>query len=270
MAERDTACAALEDAIAGAYAAFTRYPPPQKMRTRWGTTVDREELRPLTVKSLDQLGWNELQRYVYKGRSLWGDADDYRHFLPRLPELLATNPPDAGEAINEAIILYNIGDVWRTWPADEREAVERYLVALWRYVLCAFDPAKAASFPQDALCCIAQVSGDLAPYLVTWADVGSAGSAASLVYLAHYLNANSRTLVQGMGLDNSYWSERRAQMRQVVDWLLGPRPVALLEAGYLAHAGEPFAVEFAQTADALYTLRGGPTADEARDETSGS
>jgi hypothetical protein len=144
--------------------------------------------------------------------------------------------------------------VWRAWPADEQEALERYLAALWRYVLSAFDPAESVAFPQDALCGIAQVMDNLAPYLALWEE---AGSASSLAYMAHFVNSNSGTLVRGTGLDNSYWSGRQTQMQQVVQWLLGTRPVALLEEGYLAHADEPFAAELAQAADALHVLRGG-------------
>src|SRR5262249_42938235 len=176
------------------------------------------EMHPLTSKPLDQLGWGELGRYVYKARSLWGDADDYRHFLPRLLELLVEDPPEQHSAVNEALILYNVRDEWRAWPEDEREALTGYLVSLWRYLLSTFDPGQPSAFLQDPLCCIAQAVDDLTPYLARWEAAGT--TSASLAYLAHYVNANSVTLMQGAGLSNAaYWTGRRAQMGQVVSWL---------------------------------------------------
>src|SRR5262245_4657835 len=159
---------ALDAAVAALYAAFAHYPLPKMMHTRWGASLDRAEMHPLTLKPLDQLGWGELGRYVYKARSLWGDADDYRHFLPRLLELLVEDPPEQHSAVNEALILYNVRDEWRAWPEDEREALTGYLVSLWRYLLSTFDPAQPRAFLQDPLCCIAQAVDDLTPYLARW------------------------------------------------------------------------------------------------------
>jgi hypothetical protein len=134
----------------------------------------------------------------------------------------------------------------------EQEAIEGYLAALWRYTLSTFDPARPLAFVQDALCLIAQVIDDLEPYLALYEE----RAASSLTYLARYVNINGDTLLRGAGLSNTYWSDRRAQMGQVVSWLLGPLPLALLEEGYLAHSAAPFAHELAAAADALRVLRG--------------
>jgi hypothetical protein len=204
LSEQHADRAALDAAL---YTAFARYPPPKPMRTRWGTSLSLEEMRPLMSKPLDQLSWYEVGRYVYKAMSLWGNADDYCHFLPRLLELLVEDPPEPHTVVNEALTLYNVGDEWRTWPEVEREALPRYLDALWRYILFTFDPARPLAFLQDAPCCIAQVVDDLAPYLASWEE---AGSTSSLAYLAHYVNANSGALVQGASLSNDvYWTGRR-------------------------------------------------------------
>ena len=47
---------------------------------------------PLIAKRLRDLTDTDLKKYAFKALTTWGNADDFRHFLPRLFELEAVHP----------------------------------------------------------------------------------------------------------------------------------------------------------------------------------
>jgi hypothetical protein len=237
--------AAMESAIADLYRVFAHY-RPREVVTRSGSACPDSRL--LLSRPLDQLGWHELLRYGWKAMTLLGDADDYRHFLPRLLELLAFDPPH----FNEEVILYNIRLDWQTWSVAEQSAITRWLQALWRLTLTTYDPIHRERVVADCLCCVAQLADDLAPFLAEW----EAFTIPSAIYLlADHVRANGESLSQHSTLENVWWSERNAQMRQAVTWLLGGPPGEMLESAYLRDAKAPYAGELATAADWLAGLR---------------
>jgi hypothetical protein len=107
--------------------------------------------------------------YAFKAMTTFGDAADFKHFLPRLLELIAREL-QGGEALgfDEEILGLKIALAeYATWPPAERAAVERFFMAAWRVTLATFPSMPA---PQTLLCTVAQFASadDLAPYLVTW------------------------------------------------------------------------------------------------------
>lgn len=92
----------------------------------------------------------------------WGTVGDYKHFLPRLLELV----PEPAGITCELDIEVLFGKLrygkWDTWPEGEQRAIRHYLMALWRFAL---------SVPMDAyiideyLDGIGQVEDDMSSYL---------------------------------------------------------------------------------------------------------
>jgi hypothetical protein len=59
---------------------------------------------------------------------VWGNVDDYKHFLPRIFELAVARE---SEFVDEAIVFNKLhhGE-WRSWPDAEQQAVEHFFETL--------------------------------------------------------------------------------------------------------------------------------------------
>jgi hypothetical protein len=236
----------LRDAVAGLYEEFARYP----LRTvvegcpHCVTGHDDDLLRS---RPLRELSWRELAKFGWKTMTTWGSVDDFRHFLPRILELVAIEldpalaPPDgpAGALYHWAYdfepLFAKLGyGEWLTWPGDEREAIRAYLLALWRRLL--------ASYPASSLCaetmlkCLYVIGEDPTAYLDAWrADT----RLAALRHLALLAIHND-------------WMSGPAHIGAVQRWLWEPRTRAMLEDAFFAQADNPpIAEQFSRAVDHL-------------------
>lgn len=125
----------LDAAVEHAYDAFSNY--------RRGNDIevcpccigqpDQDTLARMPLR--DQPG-HLLSRFAFKAMSTWGGVDDFKHFLPRIFELMAIGDRD-GVLGCEYLPGFDLGVVaskleyagWRTWPATEKLAVRQYLDA---------------------------------------------------------------------------------------------------------------------------------------------
>lgn len=156
---------ALQPAIKGLYKAFARYPLRSRVEG-CPHCVSADDNTVLHSRPLEQLGAGDLSRYAFKAMSTWGDDEDFRHFLPRLLELLAFDPH---LAINPEILIGKLHDArWRSWPGEEQRAIEAYLAATWRAVLASYSSMRPYWDAGTGLCAIAQAADDLAAYLDHW------------------------------------------------------------------------------------------------------
>jgi len=89
---------------------------------------------PLLAEPLPFLPREAFNLFAWKAVSTWGNADDLRHFLPRMLELLAE---DGDIGALEAWSLF--GKIayakWRSWPHSEQDAIEDYVHARWFDIL---------------------------------------------------------------------------------------------------------------------------------------
>lgn len=157
----------IEEAIEGLYVAFSGYPLPED-------TMPCDCCHPsganclLHAATLRELQWEHLAGYSTEALMVWGDLDCYKHFLPRIFELVLT----AGEwrKSPEPEMVFGIlryGE-WRTWPREEQEAVEQMLHAVWDTVR-SNPPIEGGYIDVDQwLCCISRCEDNLAPYLDRW------------------------------------------------------------------------------------------------------
>lgn len=81
---------------------------------------------------LRQLSSNALTKFSMKALTTWGNEDEFRHYLPRMLELIVCEP--GWTEITTLFGKLRTGD-WRTWPCDEQRAIETYFVTLWRAML---------------------------------------------------------------------------------------------------------------------------------------
>lgn len=233
----------LRSAVEGLYAAFAGYPLRAHVDGCPCCTDDADHRR-IHARPLRELSGEDLSRFAFKALTTWGTADDLRHFLPRLLELIAFDDLEVNPEIVLGKLVY--AD-WRSWPPTEQSAVERYADSLWRTFLASF-PSAVPPLPDadTALCTVAQVVDDLRPLLAYWQGVPCI---AHLRHLARFVVQDSGHLMQTAA--SGFWEERPAQWEQVRTWRRDPSLRQVLEEGFFRHAHEPFADELAAAADAL-------------------
>jgi hypothetical protein len=244
MAEQATPA---EEVIRGAieelYRVFARYSFHPDM-PHCEHCVEDDEIRQLGSKPLRELMPDELSRYGAKALTTWGGEDDYRHFLPRMFEIVGFEGfswPDA------EIVLGRLNDArWHAWPRDEQEAVTVYLGALWRWHLCEFDESAYLS-RGDILCAIGRVIDDLSPYLRVWEEAQSLAATRHIAYLVMI----SENVLPGRRLGNGFWSGRQEQEQQVATWLTRPEILTRLEQALPRAADRESTAELRHAIDVL-------------------
>lgn len=146
-----------------------------------------------------------------------GDVDDFRHFLPRILDLLS-----GGELIalvDQEIVLSKLAyGRWTSWPPEERFAVQTFLGQLWLQVRSQ-PPDPYPYIEADVgrwLCAIARAERDLSAYLRDWQKDASAQAEANLRrFIEDYRNE-----IFGDKQPEAYWAGALAPWKQIKDWAL--------------------------------------------------
>lgn len=240
--------AELKRAIEGLYRIFSRYPLRPHVDGCPHCVSDKDHAL-LYSSELRDLGPDELARYAFKAMTTWGDKDDFRHFLPRIFELTCTDGeslPIDPEIVFKKLTYAN----WDTWPPNERQAITSFFEALWSNVLDHFPHEFSA---EDCLCAIAQAAADVTHYLDRW-QIGQSLTHAQ--HFALFIEHNPRwSHRHGWELFGSFWEDRPAQARQVVDWLRDPdRKTELQQAFFRVEPDEEVAALLSNAADDLARL----------------
>jgi hypothetical protein len=118
----------VSDAVEQLYAAFARYPLAPRIEGCPHCDLGRAE-RSLHAAPLRQLRTEDLGVYPFKAMTTFGTVDDFRHFLPRIAELLARD----GVVHTTDLVLFAGKLVYgglASWPERERVAVRAWLDAL--------------------------------------------------------------------------------------------------------------------------------------------
>lgn len=118
---------ALKTAIEGLYATFLHYP---RNLTLEGCPccVSGEHRAKFHIKTLWTLKAEDLAPYVLKAITRWGKIEDFKHYLPRIFELLATT----GFSIDNAMVIRRLEcGKWNNWEPEEKAAIHGFLLAWW-------------------------------------------------------------------------------------------------------------------------------------------
>lgn len=201
----------LAQAIEQLYSAFERYPLRDRMES-CPCCDGGASSRPLHTKRLRRLTGEDLRLFAFRSMTTAGDVDDFRHFLPRILEIL----PDDFPVDKEVVLGKLTYGRWGEWPSNERKAVRDYIRALWVWALRRqpeednFTSAQIGSY----LCAIARADPDLSYYLAAW---DSDGSLAAQANLAGFLDDYAERLF-GSAPPFAYWEDAALGWRQVQEW----------------------------------------------------
>jgi len=132
--------------------------------------VDPDQVEALRVTPLRQLNPEQLGPFLFNAVTTWGDLTYFKHFLPRLLELVA------GGAMENwsypSFLPSRLAQCWTDGTEQERTAIARFLQAWWSATISRQDgPCR----PQDVLEVIDGCELPARPYLDTWSkDTGDA------------------------------------------------------------------------------------------------
>jgi hypothetical protein len=117
----------LTQAIEGLYLTFSVYPFNSGMEG-CPCCVSNADKEKIHSKPLEKLESDDLSRYAFKALTTWGDVDDFKHYLPRIFELLSTT----NFIVDTFVVLGKLSyGQWRTWEPSEQNSIETFLYAWW-------------------------------------------------------------------------------------------------------------------------------------------
>lgn len=193
---------------------------------------------------LRSLTCEQLSRYGFKAMTTWGDAEDYKHFLPRIVELACTRegrawPGMSPELIADKLRMAEIA----TWPDVERAALSRVAVAAWGALL-EHDPEESGWSARVAVPELAALIEDVTPYLERWS---SHPTLTALLQLADFMEGYWGDLATH-GRLLGRWPDD-ANRERVERWLVDPARARALEAAFEANLDGPHGATLAKAID---------------------
>lgn len=117
----------LKISIENLYSTFSIYPFKSTM-DGCPCCVSDSDKEKIHSKQLKELDGEDLSRYAFKAMTTWGDTDDFKHYLPRIFELLSTTD----FIVDTFVVLGKLEyGKWRTWAENEQTVIEIFLYAWW-------------------------------------------------------------------------------------------------------------------------------------------
>jgi len=193
---RDDPSTALAVAINGGYRAFGRYSTKMRLDACTCGCVTGDDHARLHSRPLRELTADDIETYASKAMTTWGDNKDFRHFLPRILELVTGDPGD--EICNEiALSKLSYAD-WSDWPQREQDAVEAVLWERWKAGLA----LPTSEFDADGWLCGVRIAGvDTTRYIDVWR---TSSMETAFDHLAEFLSFNDK-LMTGGTLSNAFY-----------------------------------------------------------------
>jgi hypothetical protein len=231
----------LDQAIEGLYVAFEGYRLPKHTNPCPCCHTAEDELI-LHAQPLRELDPDHLWQYSGDALMTWGDEAVFKHFLPRMFELLATLPECPPRLVNREIVFskFRHGN-WRAWPEEEQAAVERYLHSVWHEVLGVPPAEESYSDLESWICSIGQCEDDLSSYLHEWVEDERQSASFALCWLL-LTSAVART---GRNGRNEFWRGRDDQYAQLQKWVKSPAVIEKLTNAEVRCTDSTLADEFA-------------------------
>ncbi|WNZ55671.1 hypothetical protein QT397_22940 [Microbulbifer sp. MKSA007] len=185
---------ALQAAIENAYDTFARYPRSAHV-SGCPCCISEEDHKALNSAPLGELTSSDLERYTNKAMTTWGGVEDFKHFLPRILELIATDTPLT--SYSEIIAGKLVYADWNMWLEPERRAVTLFLNAWWQ------SERWDAGNVETCLATLACAGCDISKELREWWEDDSPDSRQCII---EFLASQVDVLTQGES-PSPFWSE---------------------------------------------------------------
>lgn len=242
---------ALSQAIEGLYETFSRYPLKAHVDGCPHCTTDEDHAR-IHKRTLRELSGDDLGRYAFKALTTWGGNDDFRHFLPRLFELVVRDPKFY---VNTEIVIGKLDcGGWSKWPTDEREAIQNYLYTVWTAIL------ESTTFTIDVetwLACLVSAFDTAKPALEMWSKNSTPMATGRLI---EFVRHSFPTLSKNRKIGNAFIDANSCAHAEVLAWLTSPEVVQRLEKCFLEEKDESLSEKLSTAVEQVYWLQERETA----------
>lgn len=227
------------------------------MSTDGGPVTSSNSLHGVALLSLPLPAITGSQIAYYAGKALttWGNANDYRYFLPRILEL-ATTPDAQTEWVNLEIIIGKLDYArWRRWPEAEQRAIDEFLTAWWSATVHEY---RRASNAANVISAIGRIT-DLDPFLRftrdAQSDLAGRRALADLVS-AHWWRTHENMIRNRPPWHNAvWWEEQPVRFLVLLQHVFGDEASAALQNDFLDEALEPRVSEVAMLRDQISWYR---------------
>ncbi len=225
----------LKVAVEELYLAFARVPLTDQV-DYCDHCVAPEQVAVLRRTPMRQLTSEHLGPLLSKAMSTWGDSRYFKHFLPRLLELVA-----AGEMEDWSYPTFLPSRLKRCWAEGtpgEQHAIAGFLQAWWLATISSW-PSRCK--PRDVLETIDAAGHRVVPYLNAWPSQPDAAAARHLAAFVDDWMASAKT-------GDQFWVD-------VDRWLREPQPSALLTAAFKDASDPSVSEEFGDAEHSLALYR---------------
>jgi hypothetical protein len=168
---------------------------------------------------LRSLPSNVVDKYIWDAIHHTGDEHDFKHFLPRVYELVASGELPTADPEMAIGRLAQAG--WSEWPEPERQPVLRLLDAIWEDTMTLPQPPIGI---EELVCGLDLAFDGVPPQLTRWRHDPRPTAKRRL---AEFVIANADEL-PNRSLSDSWWSG--AGEKEVVTWLLAGETLECLVA----------------------------------------
>lgn len=208
----------LRSAIERLYQTFAIYPSNPTMEG-CPCCVSGSDKEKIHSKHLRRLEEGDLARYAHKAMTTWGDAEDFKHYLPRIFELLATTD----FIVDTFVVLGKLEyGQWNNWPENEKASIVLFLFAWWSDLV-----KNKSHFDKEVFIDICNLVQDIDKLLNLWVitfDDNSFYNYVEFVYTYYNDLANKRK--EFRALDDK-------SIAKLIDWI--KRNSATLENGFFQY-----------------------------------
>ena len=92
--------------------------------------IEEDDVKKLRSKPLRELETDDLISYHGSALYTWGEVEHYKHFLPRICELISIKRDFSYVTLDEFHVKLDYAD-WTKWPENEQQAIIDYVIADW-------------------------------------------------------------------------------------------------------------------------------------------
>lgn len=119
----------LEIAIENLYETFSKYTTEGIHYCNCGC-INEDDVKKLNSKPLRELEAYDLVSYHGSALYTWGDLEHYKHFLPRICELISIKRDFSQVTLYEFQAKLEYAE-WTNWPGKEQQSIVNYIIADW-------------------------------------------------------------------------------------------------------------------------------------------
>ena len=119
----------LQIAIENLYQTFSKYTTVGIHHCDCGC-IDEDDVKKLSSKTLRELETDDLISYHGSALYTWGDVEHYKHFLPRICELISVKRDFSYVTLDEFHGKLEYAK-WTTWPENEQQAIVDFVIEDW-------------------------------------------------------------------------------------------------------------------------------------------